>query len=728
MDSLYQVLSCAENATPEQIKTAYRQQAMKWHPDRNPGNKEEAEERFKQIAYAYKVLSDPEKRRAYDSELAASRKQNAQQKDFSQQQSSAGPDVSEEDASVLFFEQMLDLAIELASRGYNEILIAKALIGLDCPELVAKSVAAIASERFNKGHAQGTQNNQAKETYSFREPFQRKESTRSPSEDTPTTHDDPNEREWERLEPFFRAALVGPDFDANAVEPTLSLKLIRLLVYSVLIVLVIQPFTLSDMEAGEKLSFALLAAMVGWGVGFSLLELSKAHRDYVLGKRLTTYLPKFKELFRGKKKAQITLGAFFFPLPYFGYYGAILPLIFVGAVLFAVDFSQLMFVSEQSLTNERQLSIWKISNNYSVSMGLWIGMAYAFAHSYFHKVRKVVRAKLNVQPGNLDAAKRDIYDACRPKLWRAYLATVTFILVVISPAAFLFPQEAAQMNVAVKANRLPPEKLYEIAKTTFKNEGASAEDIQEALVQLKIAANKGYSKAQVQLGALYVFGKSVPQNIPYAVYWLEKAAAQNDQNAFVYLGKLAYDGAPSFPKNDAKAVEYWRAGANLGSASAFVSLGWSYMMGIGQPIDYSKAASWNEKGAAGGDPEGSNNLGWLYEHGKGVPQDYQKALALYKMAADQGIREASERYNQLKMALDQSGQNNAHSNERQRVDAVVRELEKLFPPFNEKSPAFSQALTDQVLERQKQLIAQGYSPSNALRTAGFEVARRAGFI
>ena len=53
------------NATAEEIKKAYRQCALKYHPDRNPGDKA-AEEKFKEAAEAYEVLSDEQKRARYD--------------------------------------------------------------------------------------------------------------------------------------------------------------------------------------------------------------------------------------------------------------------------------------------------------------------------------------------------------------------------------------------------------------------------------------------------------------------------------------------------------------------------------------------------------------------------------------------------------------------------------------------------------------------------------------
>ena len=62
----YEVLGLTKDATEKDIKKAYRKLAFKWHPDKNPENKKEAEEKFKEINEAYSVLSDPDKRRQYD--------------------------------------------------------------------------------------------------------------------------------------------------------------------------------------------------------------------------------------------------------------------------------------------------------------------------------------------------------------------------------------------------------------------------------------------------------------------------------------------------------------------------------------------------------------------------------------------------------------------------------------------------------------------------------------
>ena len=90
----YEILGVARTASPEDIQKAYRRLAKKLHPDLNPGNKE-SEERFKEVSMANDLLSDPDKRKRFDSgEIDASGAERPRQrfyKDFAAEAAAGHP-------------------------------------------------------------------------------------------------------------------------------------------------------------------------------------------------------------------------------------------------------------------------------------------------------------------------------------------------------------------------------------------------------------------------------------------------------------------------------------------------------------------------------------------------------------------------------------------------------------------------------------------------------------
>ena len=89
-EDYYKILGIDKNASSDAIKKAYRKLALKYHPDKNPGNKG-AEENFKKISEAYAVLGDAEKRKQYDSFGS----QEAFSRSFSQEDIFRGFDLNE---------------------------------------------------------------------------------------------------------------------------------------------------------------------------------------------------------------------------------------------------------------------------------------------------------------------------------------------------------------------------------------------------------------------------------------------------------------------------------------------------------------------------------------------------------------------------------------------------------------------------------------------------------
>lgn len=155
----YEILGIPVNATREEIKKAYRREAMKWHPDRN-NNSSESEARFHQAADAYKILSEKNSaqnnRHTRTGPSAGTGYQGPESEASGYSSNSRHSDYESKDnfAGELFWEVMLDFAIKLAQRGMRQREIFVNLSQRGCPDRLATSIA----EKAFSIHAQYASN------------------------------------------------------------------------------------------------------------------------------------------------------------------------------------------------------------------------------------------------------------------------------------------------------------------------------------------------------------------------------------------------------------------------------------------------------------------------------------------------------------------------------------------------------------------------------------------
>lgn len=217
--------------------------------------------------------------------------------------------------------------------------------------------------------------------------------------------------------------------------------------------------------------------------------------------------------------------------------------------------------------------------------------------------------------------------------------------------------------------KLELSNYYIEGKGVEANDKKALELINEGLTGLFKLARDGNSKAQWNLGKLFMFGNYLPQNREQANYWLKKSAeANNAYGQFFYgasfLNREVKDYSSAFywineankkklpesysvlaqlyrngfgvAQDIKKAFELNLEGAKLGDRTAMFDVAYSYGEGQGVEVNQSEAFKWYKKLADSGDSSAQNNIGSMYQHGKGVSKDSSEAFRWYMKAAKGG--------------------------------------------------------------------------------------------
>ena len=148
------------------------------------------------------------------------------------------------------------------------------------------------------------------------------------------------------------------------------------------------------------------------------------------------------------------------------------------------------------------------------------------------------------------------------------------------------------------------------------------------------AAEGGHADAQWRLAMLYLEGNGVQQDSGRAAALYQQAADQGDSEAQFSLGILYQEGN-GLPQDSAKAAALYQQAADQGHVKAQFSLGVLYQGGIGVSQDSARAAALYQQAADQGQAGAQCSLGMLYQDGNGVQQDSARAATLYQQAADQ---------------------------------------------------------------------------------------------
>jgi eukaryotic-like serine/threonine-protein kinase len=219
-----------------------------------------------------------------------------------------------------------------------------------------------------------------------------------------------------------------------------------------------------------------------------------------------------------------------------------------------------------------------------------------------------------------------------------------------APAAPAKPIAAAPTPTPPAQSLTPvnlPEASAKPAAATPQNGGAEAKPVSSqplSLADLIPAADRGDPAAQNALGIKYAAGEDgLPRDDVKAVEWYRKSALQGYAKAETNLGDMYLAGRGGLDKNPLEALSWYLKAAQQDWPDAQYRLGYLYEVGLGAAKDPQRAVALYRSAAEKGYPDAQNLLGYFYATGSyDIQQDDKEAVAWYRKAAEQGFAKAQK--------------------------------------------------------------------------------------
>ena len=222
----------------------------------------------------------------------------------------------------------------------------------------------------------------------------------------------------------------------------------------------------------------------------------------------------------------------------------------------------------------------------------------------------------------------------------ALIVGLAAVGVIFHPFSSSTPPTVAAVKAAAPATRPPAVKAPAGPAATPGGTAASLGSLDDIVA----AANRGEAAAQNALGVKYASGEDgLPRDDTKAVEWYRKAAQQGFAKAQANLGDMYLSGRGGLDKDYTQALSWYLKAAQQDFPDAQYRLGYMYEKGFGTDKDVQRAVKLYRAAASAGYPDAENLLGILFATaGDGVPQDDDEAVVWYRKAADQGFAKAQK--------------------------------------------------------------------------------------